>query len=227
MKIERHEAARRTLDAPPAPPVPPATEPDPAVSYYASCTRSLPEDLSAKSDEIQRLRMRQETLEKQKQALDVLRRKLDAFAGGRRDLLEKLGRSIVLLSREETRAARMATLCAESRKHFEHLRHELEAQVPDEWSEADFDAALTQALAQVESARQVYRRTLDRVNASDWSLSDDRRPALKGRAVDDDPVRSPAGFGYWFKAGLAFTLPPTILVGGLIALLAWRLGWWV
>ena len=206
-----------------------ASGPGAQESYYATRKRELPESLSVKQDEIERLRLRQEMLEKQKQALAGLRRKLDAFEEGRRDLQEKLGRSAVLLSREEARASRMATLCAESRLRFEQLKADIATQNPENWSEEGFEPALTQALAQIEAARQVYRRTLDRVNASDWQEAGRNTvvPSDAAIGVGTMPASLPKSFRYWLVAGVAFSIVPALLTLLLLGVLAWRLGWWV
>lgn len=187
-------------------------------SVYAQKKRELPDQVNQAADEIDRLRQRQESLERRKQELIDQRRRIESFEHNRRDMLDKLGRSTVLVVREGEQASRMAALCTEVSSLFSKLHQEMESFGPERWTEEEYDARLTQALAQVEAAASEYRRAMDRINAMGWNRggkSGDDGLALDGLA----PARKgglPATFVDWLVAGFAFTLPLLILLLGLL-----------
>lgn len=176
-------------------------------SFFTQQKRQLPEQVRQTADEIERLRQRQDELERRKQALSEQRRRVEAYEHGRRDILDKLGRSAVMVVREGEQASRMAALCAETGSLFQSLHKEIESIAPDAWAEQDYDKELTKALAQIEAASQAYRKAMDRVNATAW-----HRGAQEGSAPDLGGVlpataESPRSFSHWIVAGFAFSLP--------------------
>ena len=195
-------------------------------SVYSQKKRELPEQVNQATDEIERLRQRQEHLERRKQELVDQRRRIEAFEHNRREMLDKLGRSAVLVVREGEQASRMAALCREVGALFSQLHQEMESFFPERWSEEEYDARLTQALAQVEAAGSEYRRAMDRINALGWSRgggkAGDEGSSL-GEGLPRERRGPPATFTEWLVAGLAFTLP-VILVLGALALLVVLLG---
>jgi hypothetical protein len=193
-----------------------ARAPDGERSFFERQKHELPEQVGQTSDEIERLRLRQEELERRKQALVEQRRRVEAYERGRRELLEKLGRSAVMVVREGEQAARVAALCSETGAHFQKLHQELEAIAPERWSEAEYDRELTQALAQIEAAGTEYRRALDRINASSWHRApenDAGSDPLAGVAAGGGVA--PHTFTQWLAAGFAFCLPLLALVSVL------------
>lgn len=200
-----------------------AESPERDASYYRRQRQALPEEVATRSDEIQRLRQRQEDLERQKKALVDLRRRLDEYEEGRRDLLNRLGRGIVLLRKEEEQASRMATVCSESRGLFERLKNDVQSIQSDRWNEAEFEGELTEALARIESARQAYRKALDRVNANAWRRNESDEPI----PPETRDAAARPGFLYWLVAGSAFLLPLLIFLGLIFGLFSWRMGWWL
>jgi prefoldin subunit 5 len=191
-------------------------------SVYSQKKRELPEQVNQAVDEIERLRQRQEHLERRKQELVDQRRRIESFEHNRRDMLDKLGRSAVLVVREGEQASRMAALCTEVGSLFSRLHQEMESFFPERWTEEEYDARLTQALAQVEAAGSEYRRAMDRINALAWNRGDGQG-AADAAALGGPAVRErqglPATFTGWLLAGLAFTLPLLLVASALVALI--------
>ena len=186
-------------------------------SFHSRSKRELPERLASAGDEIERLKQRQEALEKRKQEIIELRRRMDMFEGGRRDILDKLRRDAVLVVREGEQASRTAALCTEAGSLFSRLHGELEAMAPDTWGEDEYEARLTEAIAKVDAATAEHRKTMDRVAAVDWRAGPtdgDASAAIGGQASGRS---APMGFGRWFIAGLAFSLPFAILAALIVA----------
>ena len=193
-----------------------------APSVYSRKKSELPEQVNQASDEIERLRQRQESLERRKQELVDQRRRIEAFEYNRRDMLDKLRRSAVLVVREGEQAGRMAALCGEVGALFSKLHQEMETFFPERWTEEEYDARLTQALAQVEAASAEYHRTMDRINALGWNRGDGKAPADDASSLDSLMPRGhkglPATFTGWLLAGLAFTLPLLVVASALVVI---------
>ena len=197
----------------------PATPETPSV--YSQKKRELPEQVNQATDEIERLRQRQEHLERRKQELVDQRRRIESFEHNRRDMLDKLRRSAVLVVREGEQASRMAALCGEAGALFSKLHQEMETFFPERWTEEEYDARLTQALAQVEAASAEYQRAMNRLNALGWGRTDGKTPVDDAASLDGLMPRGrrgqPGSFTGWLLAGFAFTLPLIITIGILIA----------
>lgn len=173
----------------------------------------LSQQVGGAAGEIERLRMKQAELEREKQELQQLARKQEDYERGKREMTEKLSRSVVLLEKEREQAVRMAELLAETRARFAEQLTGLERIREDEWVDGDFKEELESALAEVEAAKTIYKKALARIEASSWHKS-----AGVGSAAG--PLESPAGggavlprgFGFWLKAGFAFSLPIVTVV---------------
>ena len=192
----------------------PATPAASGESYYERRKREMPEQLTKTGDEIERLKQRQEALERRKQEIIDQRRRVELFEHNRKDLLDKLRRNAVMVVRESEQASRTAALCTEVGNLFSRLHRELEAFAPDSWTEEEYDARLTEALAKVDAAGAEYRKAMDQVAAVNWRGAD--------VAHDDSDVTleqgggAPRGFGRWLLAGIAFSIPFAILAAIII-----------
>ncbi len=183
-------------------------------SYHERQKRVLPEQLSKTGDEIERLKQRQEALERRKQEIIDQRRRVELFEHNRKDLLDKLRRNAVMVVRESEQASRTAALCNEVGSLFSRLHQELVAFAPDSWTEEEYDANLTEALAKVDAANAEYRKAMDQVSAVNWRGSD---AAREDDEAFDSGGGAPHGFGRWFMAGLAFSIPFAILAAVVLA----------
>ena len=200
----------------PTPPPAPATSAAAGESYYERRKREMPEQLTKTGDEIERLKQRQEALERRKQEIIDQRRRVELFEHNRKDLLDKLRRNAVMVVRESEQASRTAALCTEVGNLFSRLHGELEAFAPDSWTEEEYDARLTEALAKVDAAGAEYRKAMDQVAAVNWRGADAVRDE-SDNAFEPGGGNAPRGFGRWFLAGLAFSIPFAILAAIIIA----------
>jgi hypothetical protein len=182
---------------------------------YERVRRRVEEDESRASDEIERIRKRSEEIERQRQALRLLRNRQLEFDRTQRELTEGLKRNIVLLKEEEQQASRAATVCHEIRLRFETLQEELDRIEPDAWKDATHEQELTQALAQLEAARAVFRKGVDRVAAIGWRPDEARQAPLRD-ALSEQGLAS-LRFGDWVRIGMALTLPLALLLALLLA----------
>lgn len=159
--------------------------------------------------EIERLRIRQEELEREKKALEELTRKQVDYEAGKRDMIEKLNRSLILLEKEETQAERLVELLAETRGKFQETLADLKSINEQAWGDSGFREELSRALAKVEAAKDLYKRALSKIDASSWHKAGGRSEALPEAPRDAAPDRS---FGYWVKVGLAVSLPVIVVL---------------
>ncbi|MDI6774513.1 MAG: hypothetical protein QME60_03840 [Verrucomicrobiota bacterium] len=160
--------------------------------------------MSGTVSEIERLRIRQEELEREKKSLENLAQKQREYESGKCDIIEKLNRSLILLEKDETQARRMVEVMSQTRGKFQKALAELKGIDEGSWPESDFRDELSRALATVEAARDLYKRALAMIDASGGN---------KGAGRADAPQELsrapslPPGFGYWLKVGVAVTLP--------------------
>lgn len=184
-------------------------------TLYERLKRRVEDDESRASDEIDRIRKRSEDIERQRQVLRALRGKQADFDRSYRETTERLKRHLVLLKGEEEQASRAATVCHETRHRFESLQEELSRIDPESWSEATHESDLTQALAQIEAARAVFRKGLDRVAAIGWRPDESRAP--QGEDALGDTAAPTRRFVDWLKIGMALTLPLAVVLVVLLA----------
>lgn len=175
--------------------------------------------------EIERLRTRQEVIEKERGDLEELTRLQDEYQSGKKDIMHKLQQSVILLEKEEGQAARMAELLSVMRTRFVDTLNELRAIKESGWSEEDFATDLRKALVLVEDAKKTYRKALAKIDAEGWRRdgAPDQAVTLAERLPRDSGI--PRGFGFWLKAGLAFAIPLGVILIALFAVWLFMTGW--
>jgi len=164
------------------------------------------------------LKRQQEEIERQKRELEELSRKQREFDEGRRDIVEKLTRGIVLLERQEFEFKRELEQIKVVRDSFvEHL-DQTENISPASWSTEELPTELTKALARVDQAKATYSQSRTRLHAL--------REVEEGGAVSDLPPElapdSPLydkSFSAMVREGFAYSLP--VLLLGLVLLFAY------
>jgi len=111
------------------------------------------------------LKRQQEEIERQKKELDELSRKQREFDEGRRDIVEKLTRGLVLLEREEFEVKRELEQIKIVRDSFAEHLGQTENLNPAEWSSEELPSELTKALARVDQAKAIYSQSRARLMA--------------------------------------------------------------
>lgn len=155
------------------------------------------------------LKRQQEEIERQRRELEELSRKQREFEDGRREILEKLTRGLVVLERQEFEIKREAEQIQLVRETFgEHLK-EVEAIKPQDWQPGALQAELTRALAIIDQAQAVHGQARARLDALREEPLD-----TDGEAVTTDPSRK--NFGDMVRDGFAYSLPVILL--GLVYL---------
>src|SRR5271170_2773406 len=129
------------------------------------------------------LKRQQEEIERQKKELDELSRKQREFDEGRRDIVEKLTRGLVLLEREEFEVKRELEQIKIVRDNFAEHLGQTENLNPADWSSEELPTELTRALARVDQAKSIYSQSRARLAAL--------RQAEEGQGDDIPPDLMP------------------------------------
>jgi len=162
------------------------------------------------TQELERLRKRQEQLEGEKRNLEDLQRKHDEYHRGKREMIDHLRRSLAGLERKEVEAQRLTELLTATRQNFRELLAEIEGLQEESWAEDQVRDELNRSLGLIETARMEYNKSMARIDAvkSDAPAAAPNQPAVlfEERGGGDEEK----SFGHWFKVGLAASLPVTI-----------------
>jgi chromosome segregation ATPase len=159
------------------------------------------------------LKRQQEEIERQKKELDELSRKQREFDEGRREIVEKLTRGLVLLEREEFEVKRELEQIKIVRDSFAEHLGQTENLNPADWSSEELPTELTKALARVDQAKAIYSQSRARLQAL--------RQAEEGMNQDLPPELAPEGtsgisyektFGSMVREGFAYSALPLGLI---------------
>jgi len=176
-------------------------------SRFVRQKQAVAENVAVATNEIERLRKRQEELEREKAELEAVSRKQEEYERGRHDIIEKLERSIVLIEKEEIQAARLAEVLSTTRARFQETLDGIKQIDPESWSETEFKNELNKALALLEDARVVYKKGIAKVEATRWPEGE-TAGALVARLERAPGEMIPLdSFGFWLRAGLALAIP--------------------
>lgn len=177
----------------------------------------------AKLVEIERAR---EQIEKQKRELQEAQRRQEQFHEGRQAMVEQLTRSIVVIERETYEAQKRAEQLKQVHGAFSQHLDILESINPRAWEGADLafiQKELNRALSAVDDAKAEFISSRAIVNAGVPAQEEVLDETAQGEGGASG-YRMDLGqdgafdFGYWLKAGFAFTLP-LFAVGLLVVIL--------
>jgi vacuolar-type H+-ATPase subunit I/STV1 len=192
------------------------------------------EDMDLKVKEAQeqllQLRMQQEEIERQKQHLETLRIKQERFMAGKKELIEKLSRSVSGVERElydaQKRVEELSITHDDFRRHLDILK----SLQPERWHRTQVDTELDNALAAIEDAEADFSKGQRRLESMRVVEAAAPLPSLLHPAASSAPAESTseAQMHYanvseelivWLRRGFAFTLPliGAMLIGLLLA----------
>lgn len=150
------------------------------------------------------LRLQQEEIEKQKQYLEALRQKQERFVAGKRDLAEKLTRSVSGLDRELYDAQKLVEELSLTKDTFNRHLEVLRALQPEKWQRHQVDDELDRALTAVEDAEEDFAKGTRRVAAARATES---TPFVDASSSGAEPASASDDHLTWLRRGFAFTLP--------------------
>ena len=186
------------------------------------------EEVDVKATETQQkiaeLKRAQEALERERGALEELRRRQNEFQTGRTEVIQNLTRGLGLLEKAELAARRDAEQMAKTLNGMRAALDQVQTVHEETWTKDNFNVELTRALTTIENARM------------EWNSAQLKFPVFSGQPQNAD-LATEAGetrslplanlrFGQLCRLGLAFTWPLAVVallaLGVLVALLLLR-----
>lgn len=179
-------------------------------------------------DELERLRGRQEALEREKNLLESLRANQEKYEVGKREMIERLEQSMVTLDREEMQINQRLALLGDTSKRFRDMLAEIRGINEDAWptDTVTFREELAKTLVMIEDMRKEYAKSLARIEAlrDTQAATAAKEPARRG--IFDDLSGNindiDHGFVFWVKIGLGLSLPLVITLLVLVAALFFK-----
>ena len=190
------------------------------------------------------LKQEQEKLEKERIALEDMRRRRAEFTKGREEMVQNLSKGIATLEEEEEKARRqiedMGKSLSEFREHLEKVRDLSE----DAWEEDNLNRELTRALITIENARKEWISAVPKFpvlnpnNGSTAAPIPESIPEPKIKPSPKPKSQSPLqsllasldfdqfSWKQWAQIGLALTWPVALvlLVGVFMVVAVWLQG---
>jgi predicted RNase H-like nuclease (RuvC/YqgF family) len=158
------------------------------------------------------LKRQQEEIERQKKELDELSRKQREFDEGRRDIVEKLTRGLVLLEREEFEVKRELEQIKIVRDSFAEHLGQTENINPADWSTEELPSELTKALARVDQAKAIYSQSRARLlalrQAEEGNVAEEIAPEL----MPESGAPTEKSIGAMMREGFFYSFIPLGLI---------------
>jgi chromosome segregation ATPase len=212
---------------PPLAPPPPEDEfheeqellPAEATGDPASTVNELNLKVQHAQEQLLDLRRQQEEIERQKKELEELSRKQREFNEGRRDIVEKLTRGLVLLEREEFEVKRELEQIKLVRDSFADHLGQTETLNPADWTNEELPGELTKALARIDQAKAIYSQSRARLTA--LRQTEETLAAEGAEELATETIPHEKSFGAMVREGFAYSLPMALFLGiiGLVYLL--------
>ncbi len=162
------------------------------------------------------LKRQQEEIERQKRDLEDLSRKQREFDEGRREIVEKLTRGLVLLERQEFEVKRELEQIKIVRDSFAEHLGQTENLNPADWPSEELPSELTKALARVDQAKTIYSQSRARLVA--LRLAEEGQGEIPSDLAPEFASYEKS-FGNMVREGFAYSLP--LLLLGVFGLLAY------
>jgi hypothetical protein len=162
------------------------------------------------------LKRAQDSLERERSALEELRRRQTEFQTGRQEMIHNLTRGLGLLEEAEFNRRRDAEQMVKTIADFRDALAKIEAVHDETWTKENFHIELTRALTAIENARM------------EWNTARLKLPALSPEALKKTEVETapPAtvspfagmGLGELCKIGFAMTWPLVLVALGALGI---------
>ena len=191
--------------------LPPSANPD-----SPSSANEINLNIQRAEEQLLDLKRQQEEIERQKRELDELSRKQREFDEGRREIVEKLTRGLVLLEREEFEVKRELEQIKIVRDSFSEHLGQTENINPSSWSNEELPNELTKALARVDQAKSIYSQSRARLMAlrqAEDGQVEELTPELGSSTTGSAYEKS---FGAMVREGFAYSILPLGIVGVLL-----------
>ena len=177
----------------------------------------LDDQVQKAQEQLIQLKRQQEQIEKQKRELEELSRRQEQFQQGKSEMIEHFTRALVVLEREVYDAQKRVEQLRSINESFTLHLGTLESINPKSWENSDINKELNRALSAVDDARTEYTRSRAVISAeTNEDVLAATSASAEGTGLYDASTHD---FSYWFKSGVAFTLPLMIIGIGIIVTL--------
>jgi predicted nuclease with TOPRIM domain len=186
--------------------------PQDAASALAGAMQRAPtrEEVDTKVSEAQQklaeLKRAQEGLERERAALEELRRRQMEFHTGRQEMIHNLTRGLGLLEETEFNARRDAEQMAKAIADLRDALAKVEAVHEETWTKVNFSVELTRALTAIENARMEWNSSRLKFPVLSGQLNDPAAAAPDSEKPAASPFATQSLLGLC-KLGLALTWP--------------------
>lgn len=162
---------------------------------------------------IERLKQKQNEMEREEQMLADLLEKQDQYERGKLEMLDRLSESLVSLQKLGDHASRQVEVYFTTRDRLAADLEELQKINDTDWPEESFRDELNKAVVQIDSIRSDFVKAQATIEAvgGPVKLFDENARKLNV-AEDDEFAPATKGFGYWLKLGLAASLPLIVTI---------------
>jgi hypothetical protein len=114
------------------------------------------------------------------------------------------------MEKDQLQADRLTQLLDETRRMFRARLDEVSELNEEQWADENLLDELNKALALLENVRSDYNKALAKIDAIHPHAPTGAAAAARPLTFEEAPglaLEGAQGFGYWLRAGLAFTLP--------------------
>ena len=164
------------------------------------------------------LKRAQDDLERERAALEELRRRQTEFQTGRQEMIHHLTRGLGLLEEAEFNARRDAEQMVKTVTDFRDALDKIQAIHDDTWTKDNFSIELTRALTTIENARMEWNGARLKFSVLDGEVKEAAGPG-EAPAAAVSPFAS-MSFGELCRFGLAMTWPLVLALAALGVLVA-------
>ena len=186
------------------------------------------------------LKEEQDRLEKERIALEDLRRRRSEFSMGREEMIQNLTKGITILEENESSTQRQVEALGRALGEFRDHLDKVEVLSEDDWDEENLNRELTRALITIENARKEWISAVPKFPVLDPKSEEQKQPERietisKKESAPTTTTPSPlAGaidfeefsWKQWAQFGLALTWPiaAVLLLGILMLVSIWLQG---
>lgn len=178
-----------------------------------STQEELTEQVQRAQQQLMDLQRQQELIEAQKRELEELAERQQEVRLGRKEMVEKLRRALVVLEREEEAVKREVEQISQTKLSFLDTLASVDQINPEEWDTTHLADELMNALSRIDHARAVYNQNKVKLKVLRGeeleSISSEGEATEEGAGVSW--AETPGDFGVWFRRGFALTLPLLVL----------------
>ncbi len=177
------------------------------LSRMARHKEQVEDHMATAAKELERLRQKQENLEKEKNQLEELRRRQADYERSKSEMMQHLNQSMITLEKQELHTEQLLQLVQEARQRCRSWKSDIDAIDEEQWPEEQFREELGSAIARIDDIRLEYNKILGKISSAQ---SEEQKQAAKQPVLHHDTAHAPVeekSFADWLKVGFAVSLP--------------------